>query len=149
MRPLLAVALACLSIAGCGREGPAPGVTVDDAWVRLPASSGQPGAAYFTLRSPEEGTKLVGLTSPLVRWVELHESTTASGVVRMKRRNEVEFPSRGKLVFEPGGRHVMLFGIDPSVKAGGRVPFTFAFNTAPPVTVEAEVRRTDGAHGEH
>jgi copper(I)-binding protein len=62
----------------------------------------------------------------------------------MERIREVEFPSRGKLVFEPGGRHAMLFGIDKSVKPGGTVPLTFAFNTAPPVTVEAEVRSLAG-----
>ena len=62
----------------------------------------------------------------------------------MKRRKEVEFPSRGELVFEPGGRHAMLFGLSPKVKAGDRIPLTFSFNVAPPVTVDAEVRGAGG-----
>ena len=57
----------------------------------------------------------------------------------MKQRKEIEFPSRGELVFEPDGRHAMLFGIDPRVKAGDRIPLTFSFNVAPPITVEAQV----------
>ena len=143
-------ALLCLLLAACGEGGGGTGVSVEDAWVRLPASGSQPGSAYFTLSSDDEGTKLLGVTSPLVRWVELHESRTdRKGRVRMDRRREIEFPSRGKLVFAPGERHAMLFGIDKSVKPGGTVPFTFAFNTAPPVTVEAEVRSLAGeAHEE-
>jgi copper(I)-binding protein len=58
----------------------------------------------------------------------------------MKSRQEIEFPSHGDLVFEPGGRHAMLFGIAPRVKPGDRIPITFSFNVAPPITVEAEVR---------
>lgn len=146
--PLLA--LLCLPLVGCGGGDRSTGVSVEDAWVRLPASSGQPGSAYFALSSDDEGTKLVGVTSPLVRWLELHESRTKRGVARMERIREVEFPSRGKLVFAPGGRHAMLFGIDKSVRPGGTVPLTFAFNTAPPVTVEAEVRGLAGeADAEH
>jgi copper(I)-binding protein len=149
MRLAVAV-LACLLLGSCNREGDRGGVRVEDAWIRLPASAGQPGSAYFTLSSSEEGTRLAGVTSPLVRWVEMHESRTKGGVSRMVRTREVEFPSRGKLAFEPGGRHAMLFGIDKSVKPGGKVPLTFAFNTAPPVTVDAEVRSlADEAGEEH
>lgn len=150
MRFPFAASLTCLCLATCGEGGDGSGVGVEDAWVRLPVSAGQPGSAYFALSSHDEGTKLLGVTSPLVRWVELHESrTNKKGVVKMDRRGEIEFPSRGKLVFEPGGRHAMLFGIDKSVKPGGTVPLTFAFNTAPPVTVEAEVRSLAGeAHRE-
>ena len=143
MRPAVA-ALACLLLGSCSGAGDDGGVRVEDAWIRLPASAGQPGSAYFTLSSSDEGTKLVGVTSPLVRWVELHESRTKGGVARMERIREVEFPSRGPLVFEPGGRHAMLFGIARSVKPGGTVPLTFAFNTAPPVTVDAQVRGLAG-----
>ena len=57
----------------------------------------------------------------------------------MKQRKEFEFPSRGELVFEPAGRHAMLFGINARVKPGDKIPLTFSFNVAPPVTVEAQV----------
>ena len=80
------------------------------------------------------------MSSPAVRWIELHETEMKGATAKMKRRKEVEFPSRGELVFEPGGRHAMLFGISPKVKAGRPHPLTFSFNVAPPVTVEAEVR---------
>ena len=137
-------------LGGCDRPPPDGTVRVSHAWVRLPAAKSRPGGAYFRLEAGSEGTRLVGVSSPAVRWIELHETEMKDGTARMKRRKEVEFPSRGELVFEPGGLHAMLFGVDPKVKAGDRIPVTFSFNVAPPVTVEAEVRGAgDDGHDEH
>ena len=140
-----ALGAALLTLAGCRQpEEKTPEVQVSDVWIRLPATPAQPGAAYFTLKGNMEGMRLLGVTSPLIRWVELHESVEKGGVTRMERRAEVEFPSRGSMKFEPGGRHAMLFGINPSVKPGTPVPLTFSFNMAPPVTIDAEVRTASG-----
>jgi len=127
-------------LAGCDRPPPDGTVRVSDVWVRLPAAKSRPGGAYFRMEAGSEGTRLVGVSSPSVRWIELHETETKGGKTRMKQRKEIEFPSRGELVFEPGGRHAMLFGIGSKVKRGDRIPLTFSFNVAPPITVEAEVR---------
>ena len=138
-RNALAAAMV-LALSACDR-GPADGqIEIRDAWVRLPAAGDKPGAAYFRLEAGSEGMRLLGVSSPLVRWVELHETRTVKGVARMRRKKEFDFPSRGALAFEPGGAHAMLFGMDETVKAGGTVPLTFSFNAAPPVTVEAKVR---------
>ena len=138
------LATALLILGGCRPEEKTPEVQVSEAWVRLPATPAQPGAAYFTLKGNMEGMRLLGVTSPLVRWVELHESGEKGSVTKMERRKEVEFPSRGAMRFEPGGRHAMLFGINSSVKTGTTVPLTFSFNMAPPVTIDAEVRSASG-----
>ncbi len=134
-------------LAGCDRPPPDGTVRVSDVWVRLPAVGSRPGGAYFRMEAGSEGTRLVGVSSPSVRWIELHETTMTGSKTKMKQRKEIEFPSRGELVFEPGGRHAMLFGINAKVKAGDRIPLTFSFNVAPPVTVEAEVRGPADAGG--
>lgn len=149
-KAIAAMALAGALLAGaCNRRPPGHVVTVEEAWVRLPAVKGQPGSAYFKLEAGSEGTRLIGVSSPLASRIELHESRMKNGVAKMRRQKDVEFPSRGQLVFEPGGRHAMLFGIGKSVKPGDTIPLTFAFNVAPPVTVEAKVRATGEGHGEH
>ena len=135
---------ALLLLASCRNPPPDGTVRVSEAWVRLPAAGKRPAAAYFRLEAGSEGTRLLGVSTPAARWVELHESRTENGVVRMRRKKELEFPAQGQLVFEPGGRHAMLFGFNPKLKAGDIVPLTFSFNVAPPVTVEAEVRPAPG-----
>jgi hypothetical protein len=136
------IAAAFLLLGACQSKPREP--KVEDAWVRMPAVQGQPGAAYFRLEGNIEGTRLTSVTSPLVRRIELHETVEKNGVTKMEKRKDVEFPYRGALEFKPGGRHAMLFGISKAVKPGGTVPLTFSFNTAPPVTVDAEVRDASG-----
>ena len=39
----------------------------------------------------------------------------------------VEIPAKTDAAFAPGGRHVMLFDMNPGIKPGDRVMLTFAF----------------------
>ncbi|MBV8686355.1 MAG: copper chaperone PCu(A)C [Alphaproteobacteria bacterium] len=147
VHPILAACMALApALAACRSEPEA--LAVRDAWVRLPAVRGQPAGAYFRIVGGAEGSRLVGLSSPMARRIELHESMTKGGMARMKPVKEVEFSYQGRIVFEPGGKHAMLFGLNPAVREGGTLPLTFAFDTAPPLTVEAEVRGPSGeSHG--
>ena len=147
MRALLATALIAAALPACNRTPPEPQVTVQHVVVTLPAVPGRPGAAYFTLRTNVYPTNLLGVTSPLVQRIELHESG-GGATGRMRPLDETRFPARGVLAFRPGGKHAMLFGIDPSVKSGGKIPLTLTFDPAPAVTVDAEVR-PPGDHGTH
>ena len=145
-----AAAGAALLLSGCG-GGPARkdrAIAVERPWVRLPAIAGEPGAAYFKLTGGAEGTSLVSVSSPLVKRIELHESMTGGGMASMKKLGDVDFAYDGTIEFKPGGRHAMLFGVASPVKAGGTLPLTFAFDSAPPVTVSAEVRSAAGEPGE-
>jgi copper(I)-binding protein len=139
------------TLAGCDRPPPDGTVRVSDVWVRLPAAKSRPGGAYFIMEAGSEGTRLVGVSSPSVRWIELHETSMKGSSAKMKQQKEVEFPSRGDLVFEPGGRHAMLFGINSKVKPGDTIPLTFSFNVAPPITVDAQVLAAgdEAPHGGH
>ena len=49
----------------------------------------------------------------------------------------------------PGGKHAMVFGLDPAVRVGDRVPLTFRTEGFAPRTVEAEVRGPGQAHASH
>ena len=137
-RTLAAVAPALALLAGCQR--PPDGIGVKEAWVRLPALKGDPAAAYFRIEGGEEGSRLLGVSSPLVRRVELHESVTTGARSKMKPLKAVEFSYRGRIEFEAAGKHAMLFGLAKSVKEGGSLPLTFAFDSSPPITVEAKVK---------
>jgi copper(I)-binding protein len=149
MRVLVATTLGLALLGACNRAPEEPRVTVQQVAVTLPAVPGRPGAAYFTLRTNTDPTNLIGVMSPLVQRIELHDSGSKGGVSSMKPLEETVFPGRGVLAFKPGGKHAMLFGIDPSVKAGGKIPLTFTFDPAPAVTIEAEVRGPGDVHDGH
>ncbi|MEH3158007.1 MAG: copper chaperone PCu(A)C [Sphingomonas taxi] len=133
---LLASALAA-SLAGC--SGPKR-VTVDDAWIRLPAVPGRPGAAYFTLHGGPSDATLIDVSADIAIRAEMHESMTgAGGMAGMKPLASVAVPARTDVVFAPGGRHVMLFDINPKAKRGRIYNLTLNFSNGgrlyAPVTV--------------
>ena len=148
MRLIMATA-ALLALAACNQgPPPAPAVEVDDAMVMLPVVPGRPGAAYFTLRTNNDPTKIVSVTSPRIERIELHETREENGVSKMQPIADTTFPASGVMEFKPAGRHAMLFGLDPAVKAGDKIPLTFTFEPAPAVTVEAGVHAA-GSHSGH
>jgi copper(I)-binding protein len=112
---------------------------VDGAWVRLPAVAGQPGAAYFTIHGGKADT-LVAVSAPFALRAEMHESMKGDhGMMSMAPIKDVPVPAGGKVAFEPGGRHVMLFSIGPRVKPGDTVPLTLAFAGGRKIEVQAKV----------
>src|SRR5438309_4100444 len=97
----VAAAAGALLLAGCG-PGQAKkdrAITVERPWVRLPAVAGEPGAAYFRLTGGAEGTSLVGVSSPLVKRIELHESMTGGAMASMKKLDSVDFAYDGTIEF--------------------------------------------------
>jgi copper(I)-binding protein len=140
MKRIVPILATLLGVTACDRAPQPPQVTVENAVVTLPAISGRPGAAYFTLRTNRDATRLVRVSSPQVGRIELHETARDGPVSRMGPLREATFSPNMPMTFAPGGRHAMLFEIDPSLRAGGRARLTFNFEPAPAVTVEAEVR---------
>ena len=141
---------ALLALAACDRPPPDPRVTVDEAFVTLPVLPDRPGAAYFTLRTNNDPTRLAGVSSGRIGRIELHESVTTNGVTRMVPLADTTFAPDAPLAFAPGGRHAMLFDVDPALRPGDTITLTFTFDPAPPVTVEAPVRAAgDVGHGGH
>ena len=114
---ILALALAA---SACGKPAP---LSVDRAWVRLPAVPGRPGAAYFTLHGGAAEATLIAVTTPRARKAELHESMARG----MRPVISVPVPAGGIAAFGPGGRHVMLFDLDPRLSPGSSTPLTLRF----------------------
>lgn len=147
---MVAAVAALLLAASCEQAPTEARVTVDEAVVTLPATPGRPGAAYFTLRTNRDVTRLAGIDSAGISRIELHETVREGGVSRMAPLANPTFSPKAPLVFAPGGRHAMLLGIDPSLRPGDRLALTFRFDLATPVTALAEVRGPgDVGDGQH
>jgi periplasmic copper chaperone A len=136
-----------LALAGCsGGNGP---TTVEDARVTLPAVSARPGAAYFTLTgSNEPNEALVGIESSRAERIELHRTVTSGSATSMEPVAEVPIGPEERR-FEPGGDHAMVFGIDPSIQAGGEMPLVFRFRSGRTVQVQADVLAPGDVHSGH
>ena len=66
----------------------------------------------------------------------------------MKPIQQVRVPAGSDLVFAPGGKHVMLFDVNPGIKPGSPVPLLFTFADGQRITYKATaVGAGDGAPG--
>ncbi len=148
---LLAPAFAATFLLGCGGAAEAPRITVENAVMTVPAVPGGPGAAYFTLKTNVDPSRLVSVTSPSIRTIELHETREEGGRTGMVPLDAAgaTFTPASPLVFAPGGKHAMLIDVAPGLVPGGKVRLTFNVEPARPVTVEAEVRAPGQAHAAH
>jgi periplasmic copper chaperone A len=113
---------------------------IDHAWVRLPAVSGSPGAAYFTLHGGPADDRLMTVSSPLAVRAEMHDMSMSGGMASMAAMEAgVELPKGGAVTFAPGGKHVMLFDIAPKAVAGRKLPLTLSFASGATLSAEADI----------
>jgi copper(I)-binding protein len=132
---------ACLALlAGCQARPDV--VRADEAWVRLAAVPGRPAAAYLTIHGGAQPVRLLAVESPAAGASELHQSMGAGGMMAMQRLDGIDLPAHGTVSFAPGGHHVMLFGVAPSLKAGDRMPLSLRFAKGKPLEVKAQVVAT-------
>ena len=117
MRTVIAMALTALAVACSG--GQIESLTIDDAQYRAPLVDGGTGVAYFLITS-NTADRITGVSSPLAKTVEIHESTSTGGMAGMERRDAVELPAGKTVTFGPGGLHLMV--IEPQRVAA---PATF------------------------
>lgn len=129
---ILAFALAML--AGCDPRAPRDPVT--QAWIRLPAVEGRPAAAYFTLNGKDIEDTLIAVESPMARRVELHESSEQDGRITMTPIETVVVSANDAVLFEPGGKHAMLFDVDPRIGPGARLTLDFRFDSGRDVRLD-------------
>ena len=122
----LALPLAALLLAGCAKEEEE--LTVTDAWVRLAAVPANPSAGYFTIKGGPKDMELISVSSSVAIRSEMHESMTGmQGMAGMKPIARVAVPAGTEVKFEPGGKHVMFWNVNPGIKPPRSMPLVLAF----------------------
>lgn len=115
-------------------------VQVVAAWVPEPPAVARHAAAYVTLVGGGQDDVLLGAATTAAEIVELHETSLADGVLRMKPVAALPVAARQRIEFTPGGLHMMLINLRQPLRYGGRIPLELRFEKAGKVKVEAEVR---------
>ena len=67
------------------------------------------------------------------------------GMAAMKKLDAIDVPARSTVKFEPGGRHVMLWSVNPQAIADGKMSFTFIFSNGDRIIADAVVQKPDGS----
>ncbi len=139
---------AALALAACSSSAPDRNHSAGDAQhasaaadqpiFQLPVLPGRPGAAYFAIQVPADHGALIGVTSPQAGRIEMHETMT-HGAMSSMRPLERMAPENGRIVLARGGRHLMLFDVNPQLAAGGRAQLVLRFEHGQTRTLDAAV----------
>lgn len=125
LRRLAPLMLTVAAVTACAPEKQ---LYVSDAWVRLAAVPGRPAAGYFTLHGGPADATLINVSTDVAIRTEMHESKMAAGGgMTMDAVRSVPVPALKTVAFAPGGKHLMLFDVNPGVKPGAVVTFTLSF----------------------
>lgn len=123
-----------------------PELTLSDGRLVLPAVSGNPGAAYFTLANgTKDPASLAAVTVAGATKAEMHETGGSS----MTPITTINLGPGSTVAFEPGGKHVMLFGLSKSLKPGDRTKITLTFSGGKKTVGELAVETAGGADHQH
>lgn len=123
-----------------------PPLFVDQAWIRISPNKDMPSAGYFVVHGGETPVELRGVTTDRALRVEMHESMENGGKMTMQPIDKVSVPAKTQVAFAPGGKHLMLWGINPEAVAQGKVPLTFLFsNGGGRIMVDAVVQKAGAA----
>src|SRR5687768_5136939 len=103
--PFLPLALLA-GLAGCD-SGTRSAVTIDKAWIRLPAVSGRPASGYVTIAATPDRGALTGIASARAERIEMHETMISGSMTGMRPIARISLAGNPEIVFAPGGRHLM------------------------------------------
>lgn len=134
--------VAPLALAACA--DPAPSY-VDQAWIRLSPNKDTPSAGYFVVHGGDAGVQLRGVLTDYALKVEMHESVMANGVMTMKPIDSVTVPPKGEVAFAPGGKHLMLWGVNDTAIGRGKMEMTFLMSNGDRLLVDAVIRKPEAA----
>lgn len=125
-------------------------ITIDHPTVS-PAPAGRPvTAGYMTVLNAGPADRLLAAASPLAQTIELHTHSKGSdGMMRMRRVKDGVAVPKGKVVFAPGGLHLMIFGLKAPLADGDTVPITLTFAKAGQVEVVALVEAPSRGGAQH
>lgn len=141
-----ALLLFAAGVAAAGDSMSAETVRVSGAWARATPPGVDVGAAYFVVTNTGQPDRLVRVHAPVAARTEMHRTTNRDGIMRMQQEPTVPIAAGGETVFAPGGRHLMLLGLERPLQAGTRFPLALTFERAGTLEVSVEVRAA-GSHG--
>ena len=119
---------------------PADDLEIDGAWVRATPPNRDVTAAYLVIQNRSDRTReLVSVETPAAEYTELHTMRQVDDMMEMKKIERLVVPARGEAALEPGGNHIMLFGVQRQMVEGDSVSLTLRFADQSTRSVTAEV----------
>mgnify|MGYP005988122611 CR=1 FL=1 len=118
-------------------------VTITQPIIRAAFSQASTGAAYVSLTNQgEQAVTLESVSAPvsLVNEVQLHDMVMDGETMKMEQiMDGIALPVGTDIALQPGGKHIMLMGLNDTLDAGKTFPLTLNFGESGSITVDFTV----------
>lgn len=140
--------LATTVLALAAAQTGAAAVTIENAWIRLPAPGQSIAAGYCDIRNDGAAPiTIVGFSGPLR--IAIHETRIEDGLARMRPIAALDVPAKSTTELTPGGKHLMLYGVDAARLGSGPVTLRARLASGAEIAANFELRPADaGANAE-
>ncbi|WP_422421851.1 copper chaperone PCu(A)C [Pseudomonas sp. GZD-222] len=140
IRPLALCALFAFSTLTLAHEYQVGELLVSHPWSRELPVDLPGGSAYFTvLNQGAQTDRLIAVSSSRAQHATLHAQAGSEGMMTMQDVAGMDIPAHTEVAFKPGANHVMLTGMQQSLKAGEQFPLTLEFEKAGKLEVQVDV----------
>ena len=124
-------------------------IKIGHIWARATPPGATETAVYMPLlNAGKEKDRLVGVSSPAARKVEIHNEAKDLGVTHMEKLDAVELEPGKPVSLRPNGMHLMVYGLKAPLKAGDMMPLTLQFEKAGTANVEAMIEPVGAMSGD-
>ncbi|MEH6756183.1 MAG: copper chaperone PCu(A)C [Parasphingorhabdus sp.] len=130
--------LAAIFLTSCGQGDV---LYVSDVVVNLSPVDGNPSSGYARIHGGTEDVTLISVTADDVMRMEMHETVEEDGMAKMQHMEKVLIPAGKDVKFEPGGKHLMIWGIGGGSVAQGTLKMIFMFSNDDRIQVNAVINK--------
>lgn len=118
-----------------------PTVQVEGAHIKALAPGQTRAAAYFILHNHgQQDLQMLHVEAQVAAEAQVHRHIHENGLMKMRQVRHLLVPAGAKLVFEPGGYHLMLLDISEPPAVGSQFTVTMEFDGADKLSFPVEVR---------
>ena len=139
---ILTAAMLLASISSQAQNSRVGEIYIDHSYAR-PTMPGQTsGGAYLTIENKgKHSDKLISVSSPAAKSVEIHTMSMDGTVMRMREVPSIEIKPGATVTMKPGdGYHIMLIGILQPLNIGDKIALTLTFEKSGTTEVMAPVK---------
>lgn len=122
------------------------GIVLESPWARPTFALAKTAAVYLEIINQGDSDTLLSVKVPetIAAKTEIHDMVHKNGMMSMKEiTGGVELVKGQRVAFAPGGKHIMLLGLEKPLKAGMRFPAVLTFKHAGKVKTEVSVEQSD------
>jgi hypothetical protein len=126
------------------------GLRIVHPWARATVPSAANGVVYVAISNEgDTPDRLIAVETAIAARAELHTVLMEDGVAKMRPIAAIELAPGETALLEPGGDHIMLFGLKGPLIEGEMLAVRLVFEVAGPIDIELIVEPAGAGAGDH